>query len=114
MVHSARYLTYIASVEWRDRRHHFLRRTFLRGRYHCELCPFTSKSEGVFEVHHRHYGSLGREQHEDVEVLCGTCHPKADQTRNTPMPASTASLIESTAMLVGWTRAVRRMKMNPR
>jgi hypothetical protein len=36
---------------------------------------------GELQVHHRHYKTLGREQPEDVEVLCPACHRVADAER---------------------------------
>lgn len=32
-------------------------------------------------MHHRHYLTLGREQLQDIEVLCPPCHKFADEER---------------------------------
>ena len=42
----------------------------------CERCgrQFGRRWRARATVHHRHYGSLGRESLDDVEALCQLCH----------------------------------------
>jgi len=40
----------------------------------CDRCGFESGGKKKFNVHHRHYRSLGNESPEDVCLLCHSCH----------------------------------------
>ena len=53
---------------------------------HCELClaprwtHFKTKPRRVnrvFNIHHKHYNTLGHESREDVMILCRRCHQLA-------------------------------------
>jgi 5-methylcytosine-specific restriction endonuclease McrA len=39
------------------------------------------QESAYLELHHKHYHSLGREQLEDVELLCPKCHKAAGEAR---------------------------------
>ena len=43
----------------------------------CERCPQSYH----IEVHHKHYRTFKREGLRDLEVLCLTCHNRADEDR---------------------------------
>jgi 5-methylcytosine-specific restriction endonuclease McrA len=62
------YQKHLTSDYWR----HIRRQALQRAGYHCERRP-CGNSLGL-QVHHLHYGSLGREALEDVQVLCDACH----------------------------------------
>jgi len=68
------YKKYLRSDWWQ-----IVRRAALsRAGYRCEKCG----KKGRLEVHHKHYGSLGKENiHKDVTVLCPACHKRADWKR---------------------------------
>ena len=61
------YSEYLKSPWWRN---HVRRQALDRAGYRCDVCRAT---QGL-EVHHVSYENLGREQPEDVLVLCCTCH----------------------------------------
>ena len=69
-----KYETYINSSKWRAVR---LRIYEKRGKC-CEIC---NASHGIFHVHHLHYGTLGMEADEDLQVLCKKCHWKEHEKR---------------------------------
>ena len=62
-----KYYTYLNSKEWQDFRDKVFR---LKGR----VCSKCGTAEGVINVHHLHYQTLGRESMKDVRVLCQKCH----------------------------------------
>jgi len=75
----AEYQRYLQLPAWRMTRD---RRLALAG-YRCEFRPDFGPRDGLgercaeasrLEVHHLHYGSLGAEQHCDLEVLCRFHH----------------------------------------
>jgi hypothetical protein len=69
-----RYQQRISSAEWKE-----LKRQLIEQRGNrCERCGQVSAS---LELHHVHYGSLGSEQPDDVELLCPECHKGADKAR---------------------------------
>jgi len=39
------------------------------------------KKKEIFQIHHKHYATLFHERFKDVEVLCISCHRKADKDR---------------------------------
>ena len=71
--HSAEYIAYMQSDEWRSTRRIALTRAGNR----CESC---GESHGL-EVHHLTYKRLGHELPNDLRVLCEDCHDAADRTR---------------------------------
>jgi 5-methylcytosine-specific restriction endonuclease McrA len=82
--HSEKYKAHIASPEWARIRKGALE----RAGNSCALCGRGIKDlrrKGLhLEVHHKHYRNLGREQPEDLTVLCagrGGCHSLADEVR---------------------------------
>lgn len=67
------YIAYLRSEKWRLIRQNALR----RAKFCCERCS----AKGFLDVHHKHYRTLGDESLDDVEVVCRTCHGKADEER---------------------------------
>lgn len=63
---SPRYLGYMASPAWRERR----KRALERAGYRCQVC---GETRGL-QVHHNSYERLGNEADEDLAVLCFWCH----------------------------------------
>jgi len=59
------YNTYIESDEWKERC-----RRFIKEVGECEECS----SKENLTCHHIKYKNLGKEEREDVEVLCEECH----------------------------------------
>lgn len=68
-----RYLDYLQSPEWQERR---LAKLEQAG-YRCEKC---SEHSGL-SVHHKTYERLGNERSDDLIVLCQSCHWVADEYR---------------------------------
>jgi hypothetical protein len=64
--HSLLYAIYLSSPLWRLRRRIWI----VQARGRCERCG----SRRRLTIHHRTYGSLGRERPGDVAVLCWDCH----------------------------------------
>jgi 5-methylcytosine-specific restriction endonuclease McrA len=83
--HSAEYKAHIASPEWRAIRKAALERAC----YRCQFCGLSRDRLRLIgrhlEVHHNNYRNLGKEQPEDLVVLCaggrGACHAVADKQR---------------------------------
>jgi HNH endonuclease len=70
---STLYRRTLASPRWRALK---LRRAVLVG-FRCERCPYRESPNNLargFELHHRHYLTVGEERLEDVELLCRSCH----------------------------------------
>ena len=72
--HTATYRARLSSTAWRQLRAE--RNAQTGGR--CERCGRRCKR---LELHHRTYDTLGQEQHDDVELLCRSCHRWADHQR---------------------------------
>ncbi len=71
--YSQRYVDYLRSPEWAQRR----RGALARARYRCERgCGLRAT-----EVNHKTYSRLGRERADDLEALCRWCHMVADYER---------------------------------
>ena len=64
--HSAEYLEYLDSSEWRAKRELALERAGHR----CQVCNLATR----LDVHHRTYENLGVEDVGDLTVLCRECH----------------------------------------
>jgi len=73
--HTREYLERICSPAWEQVRSERIAKA--RGR--CERCR--RYRPGRLQLHHKHYRTLGRERHEDLELLCVTCHVDADRER---------------------------------
>lgn len=71
--HSVKYMDYIQSEAWHKKR----KRKLKEANFHCEQCG----ADGALQVHHKTYDRLGREWMKDLEVLCPSCHEKADKRR---------------------------------
>ncbi len=63
------YAAYLNSGAWKKKRKIALK----RAGYRCQLC---STKETRLEVHHNCYDRLGKEEPEDLCVLCSPCHKK--------------------------------------
>ena len=75
------YHAYLDSPAWRTKRSVALV-------YYGRTCARCHRDEAAIrrsglrlEIHHRHYRTFGDESMEDLEVLCTTCHARADQER---------------------------------
>jgi len=73
MVHSPQYTAYLASPRWAA-----TRAAAIAHAGHCERC---GRRWLRYEVHHRHYRTLGHEDWSDLQVLCTTCHDIMDACR---------------------------------
>jgi hypothetical protein len=58
---------------WQNVRH----RLFVVANHKCQRCL----ADAPLQAHHRHYRTLGFEEINDLEALCGKCHPIADVQR---------------------------------
>lgn len=82
------YYAYLQSPKWHEFRSFCLLTVFDRveHKYKCDCCQkLWPRTE--MEVHHKHYGTLGNENREDVLVLCQDCHAEKHGkllTRNVP------------------------------
>lgn len=65
---SKRYLTYIRSKQWSDRRKEYLDSI----EWWCEHC----KKRPAFQCHHFSYANLGNESPSDLYGVCVQCHNK--------------------------------------
>lgn len=63
----------------------------LRGKK-CERCPATSD----LELHHLTYERFGREGPRDLEILCPSCHDRADRERVAELERTFEERCEST------------------
>ena len=63
------YAAYLNSSSWKAKRKIALK----RAGYRCQLC---SQAQTRLEVHHNSYERLGKEELEDLCVLCNSCHKK--------------------------------------
>jgi hypothetical protein len=61
------YDEYLETPEWKATR----KETLALASHRCNRC---GQSRDVMHVHHRTYQNLGREQPEELEVLCPQCH----------------------------------------
>jgi len=66
------YKDYLKSSHWLTTR----REAIIRAGFKCEYCGASFYDE-TLQVHHLTYKNIGREQPEDMQVLCRTCHRKA-------------------------------------
>ena len=66
---SSFYRTYLQSAAWQAKREEALE---VAG-YSCEECG----ADGQLHVHHLTYARLGREELDDLAVLCPQCHESA-------------------------------------
>lgn len=70
------YKEVLASQRWKDLKWERI----MYAKFCCENCGrryVGSKVKGamkVFQLHHRHYMTVGNEQLPDVMILCRTCH----------------------------------------
>ena len=71
------YHAYLDSVAWKLFRFYAI--AMVGGR--CEHCGKDRQAGEVLQVHHSTYTRFGREDSDDVEVLCVPCHTKADTER---------------------------------
>jgi hypothetical protein len=71
-----RYEAYLQTPAWKSRREEKL----YKAGYKCEKCGRQGKYARL-EVHHLHYKTLGHESLYDLQVLCKSCHKRADELR---------------------------------
>jgi 5-methylcytosine-specific restriction endonuclease McrA len=78
----------IKSAQWKNMKRDLIR---MRGQK-CEKCGSCT----MLELHHKTYERLGKELTSDLELLCFSCHRKADQIRAAAGRArSAAALFEA-------------------
>ena len=66
----------IRSKEWRELKQRLLRERGAR----CQRCGDDDPPSLV--LHHNTYERLGHERDDDLELVCGKCHPSADLQRS--------------------------------
>ena len=71
------YLSYLRSVEWREKRKEFLELVDNE----CQECG----SKEDLQVHHLNYANVGYETEDDVEVLCKSCHEDKELEKGTDL-----------------------------
>jgi len=69
------YRRYLRSPEWRTKRY----AAIVRAGYRCAVCHRVYWDERKLQVHHVTYDRLGREQPEDLMVLCRRCHRRVSR-----------------------------------
>ena len=75
MPHSKKYIEYLKSKKWKERRYAALERANFR-------CQFDKCGEKSYlSVHHKTYERLGNEEPSDLIVLCSGHHWYADEVR---------------------------------
>lgn len=75
-MYSKKYLDYLQSLEWQEKRQQKLK----QAKWHCEQANLGS-CKGSLQVHHKTYDNLGNEPLEDLGVLCEVHHQEADIER---------------------------------
>jgi predicted HNH restriction endonuclease len=70
-----RYWAVLKSERWKQLRAEVITETGGR----CETCNYLGRNR--LHLHHKHYRTLGEETRSDVELLCNSCHKKADAGR---------------------------------
>jgi 5-methylcytosine-specific restriction endonuclease McrA len=73
------YESYLRTRRWRE----FRALALERADGTCGRCGVSERTHRllVLDVHHKTYTRLGREELDDVEVLCRSCHQVADRER---------------------------------
>ena len=70
------YYEYLKSKQWRRVKYGFFLWLKKQNKMRCNRCKRRMGKRKDFAVHHRTYERLGCERHEDLELLCVTCHDK--------------------------------------
>jgi len=65
------YAEYLRSDHWRELKASWVPRRTWQRKPVCELCL---GRVGPFELHHKHYGRIGRELPKDLILICRACH----------------------------------------
>lgn len=73
-----KYARYLVSDEWKAIRQEALE----RAKHRCQIC----NGDSNLQVHHRYYRGLGKEQPEDLTVLCEECHKLYEDHKKLPKP----------------------------
>lgn len=71
---SKNYIKYMKSPEWANIKIDIYAS---RGRF-CEICSCTGK----LEVHHKTYKNFSKEEPDDLQILCKSCHEKVHIKKN--------------------------------
>ena len=95
----AAYARVIGSARWRELRQRLIATRGPR----CERCRKTWAPgyRPKLALHHKTYERLGYERDEDVELLCGCCHERADMERQ-----GAAAVARYSARVNGWASKV--------
>lgn len=99
--HSQKYIAYMKSPAWKERREATLR----RARANCEHCGRSASAAGPLEIHHLTYERLGDEAPSDLVALCNSCHKVADKERARQVARRTRQIYED-ERLAGWATKV--------
>ena len=78
------YSDYLNSKKWKDFRKRILKLNYgkkHKDKNHCEICEWDF-ADFELEIHHKTYKNLFNESVHDVQVLCKSCHEKADAIRD--------------------------------
>jgi DNA-directed RNA polymerase subunit RPC12/RpoP len=97
------YSAYLKSAAWKK----FKASIFSTRGHRCERCGFDRM---MLHLHHKTYVRLGREQPEDVKILCVSCHDLEDNERRISAKAAAKERNEDffyTCRLMGWARKVK-------
>ena len=92
----ATYTAHLRSPYWRALREEALAAAGRR----CAHCGNVAVD---LQLHHKHYRTLGKETHDDVELLCPPCHEKGDEQRAKEGAARSRKALYG-ARLRGWAR----------
>jgi 5-methylcytosine-specific restriction endonuclease McrA len=66
------YNKYLRSKHWKEKRQYKMKQS----KYTCERCGKVDAVTKRFQIHHKHYKTLGKEKMSDLMCLCPNCHRK--------------------------------------
>ena len=61
---------YLSTGCWRRKRKYILKKRGCK----CQMCGDKSKKESEYHCHHNTYKRIGREEENDIQILCDECH----------------------------------------
>jgi 5-methylcytosine-specific restriction endonuclease McrA len=105
VVHTPQYIERLRSKEWRCLRLDLIERNAFTCQRCCRRPPDGIDAYAFFDVHHKHYDTLGHEQAGDLEVLCKDCHRQADMEREAEAQRRASEALYG-ARLDGWASKV--------